>query len=90
MRLLWLALIGGAGGFMVSGGMYALITTLGIINRFAQDTHTASQIILYEECVIWGATLGNVVFVTGKIIQTVCSRRTAYAESPVGIDFAPR
>lgn len=68
MRLLWLALIGGAGGFMVSGGMYALITTLGIINRFAQDTHTASQIILYEECVIWGATLGNVVSVTGKIV----------------------
>lgn len=68
MRLLWLALIGGAGGFMVSGGMYALITTLGIINRFAQDTHTASKIFLYEECVIWGATLGNVVFVTGKIV----------------------
>lgn len=52
-----------SGGILVSGGMYALITTLGIINRIAQDTHTAKNIILYEECVIWGAAAGNLIFV---------------------------
>jgi len=50
-------------GILVSCGMYALITTLGIINRIAQDTHTAGDILLYEECVIWGAAIGNVLFV---------------------------
>lgn len=58
-----LAFIGLAGGILVAGGMYALITTLGIINRIAQDTHTAQDILIYEECVIWGATFGNVLFV---------------------------
>lgn len=58
-----LALTGLSAGILVSGGMYALITTLGIINRIAQDTHTAGDILLYEECVIWGATVGNVLFV---------------------------
>ena len=58
-----LFLVGVSGGILVSGGIYALITTLGIINRIAQDTHTAQDILLYEECVIWGATLGNILFV---------------------------
>lgn len=58
-----LFLVGISGGILVSGGMYALITTLGIINRIAQDTHTAQDILFYEECVIWGATLGNILFV---------------------------
>lgn len=56
-------IMGLSSGFLVSGGMYALITTLGIINRLAQDTHTASRIKLYEECVIWGATIGNVIWI---------------------------
>lgn len=55
--------IGLSSGILVSGGMYALITTLGIINRFAQEMHTASDIIYYEECVIWGGTIGNILFV---------------------------
>lgn len=59
--LLWV--IGIAGGILVAGGMYALITTLGIINRIAQDTHTAGNILLYEECVLWGGAIGNILFV---------------------------
>lgn len=58
-----LAFVGVTGGILVSGGMYALITTLGIINRIAQDTHTARDIVWYEECVIWGATVGNIISV---------------------------
>lgn len=61
--MLLLGMIGVSAGILVSGGMYALITTLGIINRIAQDTHTAKDIVLYEECVIWGAAAGNILFV---------------------------
>lgn len=56
-------IMGVSSGFLVSGGMYALITTLGIINRLAQNTHTASKIKIYEECVIWGATIGSVIWI---------------------------
>lgn len=62
-RMILLCIIGISSGILVSGGMYALITTLGIINRIAQDTHTAKDILFYEECVIWGAAIGNVLFV---------------------------
>lgn len=61
--LILLGAIGISAGILVSGGMYALITTLGIINRIAQDTHTAKDILFYEECVIWGAAIGNLLFV---------------------------
>lgn len=58
-----LAVIGICGGFFTATGFFALITMLGIINRYAQDTRTASDIIWYEECVIWGVTFGNLWFV---------------------------
>lgn len=60
-----LGFVGLTGGLLVSAGMYALVTTLGIINRFAQDTHTAKETVIYEECVIWGTTIGNVIWVMG-------------------------
>lgn len=63
MSNILLGFIGLAGGLLVAGGMYALVTTLGVINRLAQDTHTAQDMMLYEECVIWGGTLGNILFV---------------------------
>ncbi len=63
MSNILLGFIGLAGGLLVAGGMYALVTTLGVINRLAQDTHTAHDMLLYEECVIWGGTIGNIIFV---------------------------
>ncbi len=63
MSSILLTLIGLSGGLLVAGGMYALVTTLGVINRLAQDTHTAQDMLLYEECVIWGGTVGNIIFV---------------------------
>lgn len=58
-----LAMIGLAGGSMVATGLFALITMLGLINRYAQDTGTAVNIIWYEECVIWGASLGSIIYI---------------------------
>ena len=63
MSSILLVFIGLSGGLLVAGGMYALVTTLGVINRLAQDTHTAQDMLLYEECVIWGGTVGNIIFV---------------------------
>lgn len=68
MQIVGLAVVGLSAGILISGGMYALITTLGIINRIAQDTHTAKDILIYEECVIWGSILGNLFFLYGQRI----------------------
>lgn len=58
-----LAVIGLCGGFFTATGFFALITMLGIINRYAQNTRTALDIVWYEEAVIWGVTFGSLWFV---------------------------
>lgn len=52
--------LGISAGLFCATGFFALITMLGLINRFAQKTRTAMDIVWYEECVIWGVTLGTV------------------------------
>lgn len=52
-------MIGFAGGIVVSAGVFAFITLLGVVNRLASKTNTASHIVLYENMIILGGILGN-------------------------------
>lgn len=58
-----LFLIGAAGGGVVSGGVFALISLIGVVPRLASRTATANHIAAYESCIIWGGILGNIIFV---------------------------
>lgn len=48
-------------GAITAAGVFALITTLGIINRFAVVTRTASFLLKYENVIIMGVTVGNIL-----------------------------
>lgn len=52
------ALIGLSAGFVVAGGVFALITSIGVIPRLAGRTHTARYIKKYETSVFLGGTTG--------------------------------
>lgn len=54
--------IGFSGGILVAAGLFALITSLGIITRLAQVSHSAYLLIFYENVVIAGTILGNVLW----------------------------
>ena len=58
-----LALIGTSAGTTVAGGIFALIVGLKIVPRFAEVTHTARHMMLYENCIIFGGILGNIIYV---------------------------
>ena len=58
-----LAITGIGAGFIISAGVFALITSTGIITRFADKTHTAKSIQLYETIVIAGGILWNIFWV---------------------------
>ena len=57
-----LAVIGLASGGIVSAGVFAFLTALGLLQRLADRTGTATRVRLYEDCIIAGGTLGNLVF----------------------------
>lgn len=61
--VLILILIGSVSGAITAAGLFSLIATVGIINRYADVTETTDNIFLYEECIIWGASICNALFV---------------------------
>ena len=58
-----LAVIGLSAGVAVAGGLFAFIVELGVIEKFADRTHTADHILLYEDCAALGGILGTILFI---------------------------
>lgn len=51
--------VGLFGGMIIASGLIALLIGLNIIPRYAGITHTAHHMLLYENCAMAGAVLGN-------------------------------
>ncbi len=58
---LLLGVVGLAAGTAVSAGVFSFITMIGIIPRLAAKTKTANRGMLYEDMIILGGTIGNIV-----------------------------
>ena len=58
-----LGIIGFSAGAVVAGGIFAFIIGLGIISDFADRTHTARHILLYEDAVALGGIMGNMYLI---------------------------
>ena len=53
-----LAFIGFSSGMVVSGGIFAFIAAIGVVERLAQKTKTIKHIKIYEDAVIIGGITG--------------------------------
>ena len=63
VQIIILSIIGLAGGGIIAAGVFALITTTGVMTRFAEKTHTAKYVRQYENAVAFGAILFNIFWV---------------------------
>lgn len=63
LRYLMLAITGLSGGALIAAGVFALITTTGLMTRMVGKTHTAKHIRLYETIVILGGIWWNIFWV---------------------------
>ena len=59
--LLWMISI--SGGVVVSAGVFAFITMIGVFPRLASRTNTSAYIYYYESAIIAGGILGSLVTV---------------------------
>lgn len=62
LKQILLGLIGLSSGIAVAGGVFALVLSIGVVNRLAGKTHTAKHILIYEDSILLGALAGNLVF----------------------------
>ncbi len=65
IKYLLLAVAGLSAGTLVAGGVFALITSIGVIPRLAGKTHTGEYVKTYESSVLLGGVLGNIVMIYG-------------------------
>lgn len=58
-----LAIIGLSAGLIVAGGLFAFLSSLGVVSDIADRTHTGAHVLLYEDATILGGILGNLFFI---------------------------
>lgn len=63
MEHLLLTVLGFSSGFIVAGGVVALMVGLGIIIRFIGISRTAKHVWLYENAIVLGTVLGTILTV---------------------------
>lgn len=62
-RIILLWIIGISSGLMVSAGVFTVLFVVGLTPRFAGRTDTARCEIFYEECLVFGAIMADVLSV---------------------------
>ena len=58
-----MALVSIGGGAVISGAVFALISSTGVVTRMADKTKTASHIRIYEDAIILGGIWWNLFWV---------------------------
>lgn len=62
-RQVLLGILGLSFGMGAAAGMFAFIIGLGVISDFADRTHTGNYILCYEDCLMLGGALGNILWI---------------------------
>ncbi|MFV0341562.1 MAG: stage V sporulation protein AB [Anaerocolumna sp.] len=61
IKIIGMFLFGFIAGVLIAAGMVAFITAIGVLTRLAIRTNTANRIMLYEDIVVVGCTVGNII-----------------------------
>lgn len=69
IRQIFMAVLGISFGFIVSGGVFTVLISVGLIPRFAGKMHIAGHIFILEEMVVFGALAGNFLSVFSDCAQ---------------------
>lgn len=63
IKQLILIIVGLSSGVAVAAGTFAAIAGIGVVPRFADRTHSADHILLYEDSAVLGGIIGNIVYI---------------------------
>ncbi len=68
-KLLVLGFAGLSFGLLAAAGVFTVLSAVGLIPRFIGNTHTAKEIWLYEDMVIWGTIAGGLYSLFFDLLQ---------------------
>lgn len=61
IKSVFLAFVSVSFGLLSAAGVFTVLVAVGLVPRFAGKTHTGKRVILYEEMVIAGTTIGSFI-----------------------------
>lgn len=70
-RQILLGVVGLSSGLAIASGVFAFLSMVGIIPRLMGRTKTAGHARLYENMVVLGGTLGNIIYLFSDQLQAV-------------------
>lgn len=88
IRQMLMAVLGASFGFIVSGGVFTVLISVGLIPRFAGKMHIAKHIFILEEMVVLGTLAGDFLSVFGdygKLGEWALSHRIFGAQATEGV-----
>lgn len=68
-RYLLLIVMGVSFGVLASAGVFTVLIAVGLVPRFAGETHTSRYVLLYEEMVVMGTITGGFLSVFSEYSQ---------------------
>ncbi|MCL1844641.1 MAG: stage V sporulation protein AB [Defluviitaleaceae bacterium] len=86
LRYAFAVLIGFASGAVVSGAVFAFISVIGVVPRFAQKTRTQAYVKTYETALTLGGIFGTIIGFTGLRLP-IGAVATALASICIGIFY---
>lgn len=63
LKYIILALIAFGGGAVISGAVFALITSTGVVTRMADTSRTAKHVRAYESAIVFGGAWWNLFWI---------------------------
>lgn len=69
LRLGVLGFCGICFGIITSAGVFTVLSAVGLVPRFIGKTHSAKEVLLYENMIILGTTIGGLFSVLGDEIR---------------------
>ncbi len=94
LKYIVLILFGIGSGVVIAGGVFALISTIGIVPRMAEKTKTVKRIPLYEDAIALGGIVGtlmlyiNFSFPIGKVGAAVFGLCTGVFYGELAVSLA--
>lgn len=67
LSLLVLSFAGFCFGVLTAAGVFTVLTAVGLVPRFVGETHSAKEVILYENLIIAGTIVGGVFSVFSDV-----------------------
>ena len=66
--MIWQVLVGLSAGTVIAGGLFSFIASLGIVSDLADRTHTGKYVKVYEDAIVLGGIIGNIMFLSKRSI----------------------